>query len=83
MAAEQVYRRLKQFDGFWSYWGRSNRPDDKGFFVVIYADGYEEQWAVTSPTLSAATPGHPMPDTLKPGKDAGQAGSIQRHSVCG
>lgn len=83
LAAEQVYRRLKVFDGFWSYWGRSNRPDDKGFFVVIYADGYEEQWAVLNPTFSAVTPGHPMPGTLKPGKDAGQAGAVQNHSVCG
>lgn len=81
IAAEQVYRRLRQFDSFWAYWGANNTPDKRGWFLVIYADGYSEQWAVISPMYSQVTPGSPMPNTMKPGSTP--PGVVQPNTVCG
>lgn len=81
IAAEQVYRRLKQFDTFWSFWGANNTPDKRGWFLVVYADGYSEQWAVISPMFSQVTPGSPMPNTMKPGSTP--AGVVAPNTVCG
>ncbi|GKS84894.1 hypothetical protein AVMA1855_12100 [Acidovorax sp. SUPP1855] len=81
IAAEEVYRRLKLFDTFWTRFGINNSVDRKGYFVVIYADGYKEQWAVISPLFSTVTPGSPMPGTLEPGSTP--AGVVTPHPVCG
>ncbi|WP_156379426.1 hypothetical protein [Acidovorax sp. Root402] len=81
MAAEQVYRRLKQFDSFWAFWGANNTPDKRGWFLVIYADGYSEQWAVITPLFSQVTPGSPMPNTMKPGNTP--PGQIEPNTLCG
>lgn len=80
-AAEQVYRRLKLFDSFWSYWGSNNMVDNKRLFKVTYADGYSEQWMVINPLYSMATSGQPMPNSMKAGNDP--AGIVKADRLCG
>jgi len=81
LAAEQVYRRLQEFKSFWDFWGNSNFVDKKGYFWVIYADGYTERWTVVNRGFSMVTPGFPDAGTMEAGSTP--AGVVQKDTVCG
>ncbi|QHJ00537.1 hypothetical protein GT347_22700 [Xylophilus rhododendri] len=77
MAAERVYRVLLTYTTALDIIGLGKTPlkrDKK--FTVIYADGGEETYVVTSPLSSAALSGY--------GTDLKQKdGVVHRHVVCG